>query len=104
MHFINAQRICKGMEDYGKMPSERELLHSTLRIAWTSVVESPAINLKGVVDTIMVGKLGTAAIAAVGLTTQSKFLILSPFLTLNVAVLSFLNIRFRQGKWVKLKL
>ena len=76
------------MEDYGEIPREKELLHDAVRIAWPSVLESLAINLTGVVDTIMVGTLGTAAIAAVGLTTQPKLLILAPFMALNVAVSS----------------
>ena len=42
--------------------------------------------LVGFIDTVMVSGLGTAAIAAVGLTTQPKFICLAVFLSLNVAV------------------
>lgn len=78
------------MEDYGEIPREREIIRETLRVAWPSVLESFAINLTGMVDTIMVSSLGTAAIAAVGLTSQPKFLMLAPFLAMNVAVSSII--------------
>ena len=48
--------------------------------------ESFLVALVGFIDTIMVSSLGTAAIAAVGLTTQPKFICLAVFLSLNVAV------------------
>lgn len=50
------------------------------------MLESFLVALVGFIDTIMVSGLGTAAIAAVGLTTQPKFICLAVFLSLNVAV------------------
>lgn len=86
MHFINTKKLCKGMEHLGEVPPEREIIGSTLSVAWPSVLESFFVNLAGLVDTVMVGSLGSFAIAAVGLTTQPKFLALAIFLSLNVAV------------------
>lgn len=85
MHFVNAQKICKGME-LGEIPPEKQIIKDTLNVAWPSVLESFFVCLAGVVDTIMVGSLGSYAIAAVGLTAQPKFLGLAVFLSLNVAV------------------
>lgn len=85
MRFINPAKICKGME-LGEVPSDRQILKSTLTVAWPSVLESFFVNLASMVDTIMVGSLGSYAIAAVGLTTQPKMLGLAVFLSLNVAV------------------
>lgn len=85
MHFVNAQKVCKGME-MGEIPSERQIVKDALHVAWPSVLESFFVNLAGVVDTIMVGSLGSSAIAAVGLTIQPKFIGLAIFLSLNVAV------------------
>ena len=85
VRFINPEKVCKGME-LGEVPSDRQIIRDTLTVAWPSVLESFFINLAGVVDTIMVGSLGSYAIAAVGLTTQPKFLGLAVFLSLNVAV------------------
>ena len=62
------------------------LLGRALRIAWPSLTESVLIGLVGMVDTMMVSTLGTYAIAAVGLTTQPKFIGLAFFLSLNIAV------------------
>lgn len=85
MHFVNVKKICKGME-LGETPPERQIVREALHVAWPSVLESFFVNLAGVVDTIMVGTLGSYAIAAVGLTIQPKFLGMALFLSLNVAV------------------
>lgn len=96
MHFVNAKRICKGMQ-MGEMPSEKQIIKDTLSVAWPSVLESFFICLAGVVDTIMVGTLGSYAIAAVGLTTQPKFMGLALFISLNVAVSAIVARRKGQG-------
>ncbi len=85
MQFVNAQKICKGME-MGDIPPTREIVKNAVGVAWPSVLESFFVCLAGLVDTIMVGSMGSYAIAAVGLTTQPKFLGLAIFLSLNVAV------------------
>ena len=54
----------------------------TVKIAWPAVLESFFVALVGMVDSLMVSRLGTYAVAAVGLTTQPKFLglaLFSPF-------------------------
>lgn len=85
MHFVDTKKICKGME-MGEMPSEKQIVKDALNVAWPSVLESFFVCLAGVVDTIMVGTMGSYAIAAVGLTVQPKFMGLALFLSLNVAV------------------
>ena len=85
MQFINPAKICEGME-LGEVPSNRQILKDTISIAWPSVLESFFVSLAGMVDTIMVGTLGSYAIAAVGLTQQPRMLGLAVFLSLNVAV------------------
>lgn len=85
MQFINAEKICKGMK-LGDIPPNRQIVQDALNVAWPSVLESFFVCLAGMVDTIMVGSLGSYAIAAVGLTTQPKFLGLAIFLSMNVAV------------------
>lgn len=96
MQFINPQKICKGME-IGDLPSNREIVKDAIRVAWPSVLESFFVCLAGLVDTIMVGTLGSYAIAAVGLTTQPKFLGLAVFLSLNVAVSAIVARRKGEG-------
>lgn len=87
MHFINTAKITKGMRT-GEIPSEKQIIKNTLYIAWPSILESLCTTLAGVIDTIMVGAMGSSAIAAVGLTAQPKFLGLAIFLGLNIAVSS----------------
>ena len=72
--------------ELGDLPPEREIIKTTLTIAWPSVLESFFVCLAGMMDTIMVSSLGSYAIAAVGLTQQPKFLGLALFLSMNVAV------------------
>lgn len=55
-------------------------------MAWPSVLESFFISLAGMIDTMMVSTMGTYAVAAVGLTTQAKFIGLTAFLAISVAV------------------
>ncbi len=62
------------------------LLKETLRMAWPAVLESFFVSLAGMIDTMMVASLGTYAVAAVGLTTQPKFIALAVFFSCNVAV------------------
>ena len=85
MQFVNPQKVCKGME-IGDVPPSGRIVRDALNVAWPSVLESFFVCLAGLVDTIMVGSLGSFAIASVGLSTQPKFLGLAVFLSMNVAV------------------
>ncbi len=55
-------------------------------MAWPSVLESFFIAMAGLIDTYMVSALGSYAVAAVGLTTQPKFIGFTIFFAINVAV------------------
>lgn len=63
-----------------------QFFKDTLATAWPAVLESFFISLAGMIDTMMVSSLGTYAVSAVGLTTQPKFITLSFFFAINVAV------------------
>lgn len=64
----------------------RENIRITFNMAWPSIVESFFVAFAGLVDSLMVSSLGSYAVAAVGLTTQPKFIGLSLFFALNVAI------------------
>lgn len=64
----------------------KQLLKNTLGMAWPAVLESFFIALAGMIDIKMVSNLGSYAVAAIGLTTQPKFLGLSFFIATNVAL------------------
>ena len=61
-------------------------LKETIHMAWPAVLESFFVALAGMIDTMMVSTLGSAAVAAVGLTTQPKFIGQAVFFAANIAV------------------
>lgn len=72
----------------------KELYKDIIRIAWPSFVELLLTQLTSMVDLMMVGsmggkahpEIGTQALAAVGLTTQPKFLLMAAFVAMNTGV------------------
>ena len=64
----------------------RENIRITFNMAWPSIIESFFTAFAGLVDSLMVSSLGSYAVAAVGLTTQPKFVGLSLFFATNVAI------------------
>ena len=69
-----------------KTEDSRTLLKDAVKMAWPAVCESFFISLAGLVDTYMVSSMGANAVAAVGLTTQPKFMGMSVFIAMNVSV------------------
>ena len=59
---------------------------TAFHMAWPAVMESFFVSFAGMVDSWMVSALGASAVAAVGLTTQPKFIGLCIFIAANVAV------------------
>ena len=55
-----------------------------LALTWPALAENILSTLVSMADTIMVGALGAKAIAAVGLVTQPRFIMLSAFMALGV--------------------
>ena len=64
----------------------KNYIQEAFRMAWPSVIESFCVAFVGMVDSMMVSRLGSYAVAAVGLTTQPKFICLAMFIAVNVAV------------------
>ncbi len=62
------------------------LYRETINMAWPAVVESFFTAFVGLVDSYMVSGLGSNAVAAIGLTTQPKFMGLSMFFAINVSL------------------
>lgn len=70
-----------------KLPPEISsgmIYNDILKIAWPSFLELTLTQLTSMIDIIMVGQLGSWAIAAVGLTNQPKFLMMTMFMAMNV--------------------
>lgn len=84
--FFSVNRMLKPSEKIGAIPDSRTVYQNFFQIAWPSAIESTLVGLVGAVDTMMVGGIGTDAIAAVGITNQPKFILLAAINSLNVGV------------------
>ena len=66
--------------------SDRSMARKALSVAWPAMMESFFVVLAGMIDTMMVSAMGPYAVSAVGLTVQPKFIGLTLFFGINVAV------------------
>ncbi|WP_308559895.1 MATE family efflux transporter [uncultured Holdemania sp.] len=98
LNFFRWQGMIKPAQIRGEIPSNKAIYKRTYQIAWPSAVESVLIALIGAVDLMMVGNLGSASIAAVGITNQPKFLVLATILALNTGVTVLVSRRKGAGK------
>lgn len=78
--------MVKPKDRIGDLPSTREGYHTTIAIAWPSIVEAVLVSLIASVDTMMVGAINPEAIAAVGITNQPRFIIMAMIFSLNVGI------------------
>ena len=67
-------------------PDRRAMMRRAFAVAWPAMAESFFVTLAGIIDTKMVSSMGSYAVAAVGLTAQPKFIGLTVFFGVNVAV------------------
>ena len=68
------------------MGGNKKGYQTAFHMAWPAVMESFFYCLAGMVDSLMVSSMGPEAVAAVGLTTQPKFIGLCIFIATNVSV------------------
>lgn len=65
---------------------KKEHLKTCFNMAWPAILESFFMAFAGLLDSLMVSSLGSASVAAVGLTAQPKFIALAIFIALNVSI------------------
>jgi len=80
-----------------ELPTAKEAYKTAIKLAWPAVVEMVLLSVIGAVDTMMVGKLGHAAIAAVGLTGQPRLLFVGTITALNTGTIALVSRRRGQG-------
>lgn len=97
LKFFSVKGMIKEDQQLGELPSSKDVYSRFLQIAWPSALEAVLVSLVGSVDTMMVGGLGEAAIAAVGITNQPKFILLAAIFSLNVGVTAIVARRKGQG-------
>ena len=66
-------------------PFNKQTIKETLSIAWPAIVETLFMAMAGLLDSLMVSELGSEYVAAVGITTQPKFVGLAIFFAISVA-------------------
>ena len=95
------QGILQPNQIKGEMPLNSTLYKRTFDMAWPSAIENLFIALIGAIVMIMVGYLGKAAISAVGIVNQPRFLCLAPIFALNTAVIVFVARRKGEGNQIE---
>lgn len=73
-------------------------MKAAFSMALPAMVESFFVCFAGLVDSLMVSSLGPDAVAAVGLTSQPKFVGLAIFMAISVALSALIARRYGQGK------
>ena len=81
-----------------KVKTNKELVGRAIHVAWPAILESFFVALVAMVDSYMVSGLGSYAVAAIGLTTQPKFICLALFIAINMAVSALVARRKGQGE------
>ena len=83
---FSVNNMLKPGEIRGEIIRTRSAYNDLVRIAIPSIVEMVFVSLISSVDIAMIGRLGFESVAAVGLATQPRLLMLSVFLAMNVGV------------------
>lgn len=83
---FNPYKLLGKNQQVGELPDANTIFEKTVVIAWPAVLESFLISIVAMIDNVMVSSLGTYAIAAVGLTTQPKFIFFAFIISMNVAL------------------
>ena len=85
-NFLDCQSMLDNDKKLGEIPSNKKIYTRAFNVAWPSATESILVALIGAIDTMMVGTIGTKAIAAVGICNQPKFVLMATILGLNTGV------------------
>ncbi len=77
---------------------DKGTLKKAMNMAVPAMIESFFVALAGLIDSLMVSSLGANAVAAVGLTTQPKFVGLAVFIAMNVSISALVARRFGENR------
>ena len=81
-----------------RLSLDKSIFKDTVRLALPAMIESFFIAFAGLVDSLMVSSISSFAVAAVGITTQPKFIALALFIALSVATSAVVARRFGEGR------
>ncbi|MFI3283480.1 MAG: MATE family efflux transporter [Erysipelotrichaceae bacterium] len=101
IRFFSVDYMLSSKQDSSHLKDTFSYYHQLFKIAWPSALESVLIFLISAVDLMMVGTLGTLAIAAVGITNQPRLIVLALISSLNVGVATIVARRFGENDQIK---
>lgn len=78
--------------------TESDLPRTVLGLAWPSVLEMTFFGLGGIINTILVGRLGASSLAAVGLGQQVEFIPQVVFTAVNVGTMALVSRHIGAGE------
>ena len=79
------EHIVPESERLGDLPSTRSACRDVFKMAWPAILEAIMLHLCGMVDTMMVGVVGTKAISAIGTSAPVRTLIIAFYTALSIA-------------------
>lgn len=80
------------------MKYDKRTMRTVLNMSIPAIIESFFVAFAGLIDSFMVSSLGADAVAAVGLTTQPKFLGLAVFIAINVSLSALVARRYGENE------
>lgn len=95
--FLSPEKLIPERNRLGALPSMRSACSTVFKMAWPSVIESVMLSVCSMMDTMMVGVVGTNAISAIGTSSSPRQLILSFYAALNIAVMAITARRIGEG-------
>lgn len=83
---VVAGDIVRTEEQEGELTAEdrRDVSKSVFRLAWPAIAENALQTLMGIVDTIVVARLGTAALSGVGLAQQLVWILTTALVAISM--------------------
>ena len=93
MNIIRSKRIESYKPNY-ELPKTSLLLRNLLKISIPAALETFLIGIIGMMDTMMVGRLGDAAISSIAITQQPVFITLALSIGLNAGVIAIVSRKY----------
>lgn len=94
---ITADKLISEENRLGALPSMRSACGTVFKMAWPSIIEMVMLSVCSMMDTMMVGVVGTKAISAVGSSGAPRQLIVAFYSALNIAVVAIAARRIGEG-------
>ena len=91
------EHIIPVSEQLGELPSMQSACGDVFKLAFPAILEAIMLNLCGMVDTMMVGIVGTHAISAIGTSSPVRTLIIAFFSALSIANAAVIARRVGEG-------